>query len=585
MNRELLIDIVDDLNLPVVLCDNAPGWPVRYMNKKMAMLSTPTYSVDRLKGREKKSVLADMLNFTTASELSSFSMLLEKTGHADDYRIELKTHDDKLIPVTLSGKLTNDGKEALFFLNENISGGADSHEKWLYTIINTAMLSEDVEQSIDMILDLAGRQIKASRVYIFEEVSATTTRNTYEWCAPGVQPAIQDLQQLDKEDYNYDTIIASGMYITDDVRELPDGDREILEMQNIRSLAILTIYYGGMPLGYVGFDDTVNYRKWSSDDIRFLNTVASLLSVMIKRRDTEQSFMRSIEILQFMSDNSDEVIYVNDIDDYTVKFVSKALLDSIGSTQEEVMGKKCWQVFQKDMTGPCDFCPIPKIKTDANGVGTSVYAWEKRNTLNNKIYMIKDNIVRWVDGKLVHMETAIDITSMKEYEDKLRYLASTDVMTGIYNREWGTVELEKKLEEGGGGTLCFIDVDGLKHTNDTCGHNAGDQLLKETVKMIGDCVTREEHIFCRWGGDEFLLWINVPSNTADELMKTVINDMDKINGERKGKSDIFLSFSYGIVPFEKTRGSLDEIVTVADALMYEHKMAKRGRVKKRRRSD
>lgn len=60
-----------------------------------------------------------------------------------------------------------------------------------------------------------------SRLYIFEPVQEDTTRNTYEWCAPGVEPMIQNLQELKMSDYDYSGIIRGGLYVADDISELP----------------------------------------------------------------------------------------------------------------------------------------------------------------------------------------------------------------------------------------------------------------------------------------------------------------------------------------------------------------------------
>ncbi len=88
------------------------------------------------------------------------------------------------------------------------------------------------------------------------------------------------------------------------------------------------------------------------------------------------------------------------------------------------------------------------------------------------------------------------------------YLASTDSLTGAYNRfkftELFTVELQRALRYGGGFVLIMLDIDHFKRINDGFGHSAGDLVLKELTQLVRD-LTRSTDVMTRWGGEEFMI--------------------------------------------------------------------------------
>lgn len=96
------------------------------------------------------------------------------------------------------------------------------------------------------------------------------------------------------------------------------------------------------------------------------------------------------------------------------------------------------------------------------------------------------------------------IISKKKY-DELLELAYHDSLTGCYNRNWfERVFLQNNLTKYV--NLAIIDINNLKGINDSCGHNAGDQLIKQVTEALSEYST-----VVRWGGDEFFCIIEQPS--------------------------------------------------------------------------
>ncbi len=126
--------------------------------------------------------------------------------------------------------------------------------------------------------------------------------------------------------------------------------------------------------------------------------------VDIKTRDFKESHQRLITVL----DSLDAGVYVSDMETYEILFLNNYLKEIYG----DVAGKICWQVFQPDQFGPCDFCKKEKLLT-ADGEPGEIVVWEYQNSITGKWYDVHDRAIRWVDGRIVKLEIAADITARK----------------------------------------------------------------------------------------------------------------------------------------------------------------------------
>ncbi|MBU0946946.1 MAG: response regulator [Proteobacteria bacterium] len=124
----------------------------------------------------------------------------------------------------------------------------------------------------------------------------------------------------------------------------------------------------------------------------------------------EDAHNRMLTIL----DSTDTIIYVVDIENYEILYINKFGKKLYG----DVTGSPCWQVLQKGMNGPCDFCPNAQLVHN-EALADKTYVWEHFNTLNNRWYSRHDHLLRWVDNSLVKIQFAIDITEQKRLEEEL----------------------------------------------------------------------------------------------------------------------------------------------------------------------
>lgn len=573
-----------NLQMPVIVCENDHEYSLVFANTSARLLCNPLLTVEKLKDKNTNESFDSFMRFQKKETRKMFLETLTSMGAVTGYKASLLTADDEPFTVYLSSNMVSvyDTEYFVIYVNESDGGGKLTYvdvDNTIATAFQIAYNTHDIDEAINNILSLVGTYVDVSRAYIFEEISPTTTRNTYEWCNEGIEPAIQDLQELAKDDYNYNEIIESGLYITDDVRELPDMDREILEAQGIKSLAIITLYGADKALGYAGFDDNVSYRKWGKAELQLLKGISSLLVSIITKRNAVHQIERTSRLIQIIMDKQDAIIYANDLDTHEIVFVNQAFANSVGMPKEEIIGKKCHDVIQGITEGPCDFCPEHHLKDeDGNLNYNETYTWDFQNKKTGKWYMAKDTVFPWMDGRLVHLESAIEITNKKEYEQKLEYYASTDMLTGVHNRDWGYQVIGKSLlntnrDPNKSSSLVFIDIDGLKNTNDKFGHDAGDNMLIETVNVIRANIRQSDLVF-RWGGDEFVLILEGVGDAAEQVMAKINRGIDEFN--KKYNLPYKLSFSYGITGFETDSGDdIDTIISRADKLMYAQKEEKK----------
>lgn len=172
-----------------------------------------------------------------------------------------------------------------------------------------------------------------------------------------------------------------------------------------------------------------------------------------------------------------------------------------------------------------------------------------------------------------------DISLEHHAREELVYQASHDALTGLHNRRAFERELEAALAalRSGGEerALLYIDLDQFKLVNDTCGHSAGDQLLREISIIMRNSV--QEGFLARLGGDEFGLLLHANLVDAKRRAEKLI---DSIRGHAfvyQGKH-FNIGASIGMVAFKDATQGIDELLIAADQACYAAKDMGRDRI-------
>ena len=166
---------------------------------------------------------------------------------------------------------------------------------------------------------------------------------------------------------------------------------------------------------------------------------------------------------------------------------------------------------------------------------------------------------------------AEDVTERKEAQDRLSYQASHDLLTGLINRH----EFERRAERlipsaqsnGGEHALCFMDLDQFKIINDTCGHTAGDELLRQLAMLLSGAV-RKRDTLARLGGDEFGVLMEhctlKQARRVTESLESTVRDFQFGWDEHSFR----ISVSIGLVAIDENSPNLVELLKRADAACY-----------------
>jgi diguanylate cyclase (GGDEF)-like protein len=153
---------------------------------------------------------------------------------------------------------------------------------------------------------------------------------------------------------------------------------------------------------------------------------------------------------------------------------------------------------------------------------------------------------------------------------RLRELAQTDPLTGLYNRRgfrrMAEREIERSKRTGSSLTLVHLDLDGFKELNDRRGHAEGDEVLVAVGRSLK--ASRAMDVASRLGGDEFGLLL--PDTTYRAAESAVGRIVSMLTGAMAARGWP-ITFGVGAATFHAPRRSLDEMVGVADGLMYEVK--------------
>jgi len=165
----------------------------------------------------------------------------------------------------------------------------------------------------------------------------------------------------------------------------------------------------------------------------------------------------------------------------------------------------------------------------------------------------------------------------KQMEEEMEKLAHFDSLTGACNRGYGLSLLEREFKLARRRKtpvlLAYIDLDNFKRINDSFGHEEGDKILIQIVKLFKSTL-RDIDIICRMGGDEFLLIFPESSPKDLSIIKERFNkNLIKLN--QTVKKSYKIGFSMGISCYAPDNPqSMDELIQIADNRMYEEKKKK-----------
>ncbi|PLK50306.1 diguanylate cyclase [Uliginosibacterium sp. TH139] len=183
-----------------------------------------------------------------------------------------------------------------------------------------------------------------------------------------------------------------------------------------------------------------------------------------------------------------------------------------------------------------------------------------------------------VDGEEAVVWVASNITERHELEQRLRAQSETDALTGLWNRRHfekrAPLEHERAQRHAYPVAILIFDIDHFKSINDSCGHEIGDQVLKQVAQTVKACI-RESDLVTRWGGDEFTVLMPYAdaghAATAAEKIRQAIASLAFSGGLK-------VSVSIGVAEWATPHESIGRALSRADEALYGAKSEGRNRV-------
>lgn len=370
------------------------------------------------------------------------------------------------------------------------------------------------------------------------------------------------------------------------------GKRNLLPLLS----GILALGFTGILDGYVMIYYTSPEQPYfKSSYIGMFYFMVVLLVYVVKNM---KSVYESLELSYKENETNYNSLFTNMIDGFTYNkldydpdgcIVSCTILETnnafaknTGLTREALIGVDLFTIYPS-IRGLNTDC-IRTFKENSENTAALHYTDTALEAAASSDCKLKNDTIR-LDGKWFRISAFSpkqdylciifsDITMMKKAEDTIRRQSYTDVMTGFYSRpyfEETMVEMNSMLDLVTPLSIIVIDIDGLKITNDTFGHDAGDNLLKEAAAILTEVFDQNTSI-SRIGGDEFCIILpNTKFSEAQEKAEQIVKATEVFNGR---KPMVPISMSVGVA--SSGNDSNEDIYSIyrrADDEMYRYKMS------------
>ncbi len=305
----------------------------------------------------------------------------------------------------------------------------------------------------------------------------------------------------------------------------------------------------------------------------------------------KEELKRSKEFLQTVINTIPDPVFVKD-KDYHWIILNQAYCKFIGYPLEKLIGKSVYdifprheaQVFQAQDELVFNTGEAQEIEAEFTDAFGTTYLISTKKSLHKDaadnlflVGVIRD-ITHHKQAEAQLRQTADQLSrdnaELKLSEDRLRYLAYHDVLTGLGNRKYFHERLHQSLEWARSSSelvaLMFLDLDGFKQVNDTLGHDTGDQLLKVVAVRLTHSL-RSSDIISRLGGDEFTVILpGIPhADYAAKAAESILENLSQVF-LLEGKN-VFVTVSIGISVYPLDGDIEETLIKKADVAMYRAK--------------
>jgi diguanylate cyclase (GGDEF)-like protein/PAS domain S-box-containing protein len=319
-------------------------------------------------------------------------------------------------------------------------------------------------------------------------------------------------------------------------------------------------------------------------DYRGQPAILTLARDVSYRKSIEANLGRSKQQAQITLESIGEGVITTDTQG-VIDYLNGAAEKLTGVVREQGVGRRLSELMafvdeadRKDLGDPVARCLADRRRV---GLGRRALLVSTDGSREVSVELTASPIIgpgEAVAGAVVIMH---DVSEMRGLTQRISYQAAHDALTGLVNRAEFERRLEAALEkaraDGSGHVLCYMDLDRFKAVNDTCGHLAGDNLLREVATLVRDQV-RDSDVVARLGGDEFaMLLIGCPLEKARQIADDVCGAVRDYRFVWQDKT-FAIGISIGLVETGRDPASIKDLLAAADSACYVAKQQGRGRV-------
>jgi diguanylate cyclase (GGDEF)-like protein/PAS domain S-box-containing protein len=300
----------------------------------------------------------------------------------------------------------------------------------------------------------------------------------------------------------------------------------------------------------------------------------SMYRDITEQKRAVEDLAESQERFKQLAENIHDVFFLIDADASRVHYVNPAY--------EKIWCRSCESLYRQPHSWADSIHPEDRahaLEKFTGGLKSGGFDYEYR-------IVRPDGSVRWIHvrGFPIHNAAGVlyrtagvaqDITPHREMQERLMHLAHYDTLTGLPNRTLCFDRLHQALGQARRknwiASFLFIDLDRFKNVNDTLGHLAGDELLRQVAARLKHCV-RDEDTVARLGGDEFgVILSDLPR--ADDAAVVAKKAIDALARPFDlGGYEAFVTASVGIASFPRDSENPEALVKNADAAMFRAKL-------------
>ncbi len=388
-----------------------------------------------------------------------------------------------------------------------------------------------------------------------------------------------------------DELRSSRAVAMEDVEQDPRASGMLdsyLRPRGIRGLVDASVRVSGEVAGVICAEAIGARREWRVDEINFVSAMADQVAQAVINHDRAtavEALRQSEQRYRALYDDNPSMFFTIDENGF-VASVNRFAAESLGYRVEELVGLPFDVLHHQERRAEVDHQLLACHRAPGE-----VHRWDSHLEVRGGgtiSVRISARTQPQAGNRQPVLAVCEDISEAQELAEELSYQARHDALTGLFNRREYETSLQAVLddarEEGSEHVICYLDLDQFKVINDTCGHLAGDELLRQLSAVLQEQIG-ERDMLARLGGDEFgILLRHRSAEAAYEVADAVRQAVSEFQFTWDGRA-FGLGASIGLVPIGQTAGTMHDVMSVADTACYAAKDQGRNRIHVYRQGD